>query len=363
MCCWMRCNGLIAYPLLLEPQYDRKIWGGRRLETVLGKALPGPELIGESLESGDDAVVSNGQFAGRMLKELVELDGCGLLGRHGLAASEPFCDFPLLVKFIDATAVLSLQVHPDDEGARERGKRGKTEAWYIVQAEPGASLITGMSRMTDSDEVRDSIQDGSFEELLERRIVSGGECLVVPAGTVHAIGAGVLLYEVQQNCDLTYRLYDWGRVDAQGNPRDLHLEDALRSLRSERHALPVSPLRIDDWREMLAACRYFALERWSIAGGCSFIRSSDASFRLVSCIAGELSLHAPDSEPVDLATGRTALLPADLLGLRIEGNGTLLCSYVPDLDVDVVQPLLAAGHSLAELATLAGDTGDLSATR
>ena len=355
----MRWTGLIAYPLLLEPQYDPKIWGGRRLDTVLGKALPGPQPIGESLESGDDAVVSNGSLAGRTLRELVDLDGCGLLGEHGLAASQPFGDFPLLVKFIDASGVLSLQVHPDDEGARERGKRGKTEAWYIVQAEPDSSLITGMSRIAMPDEVRSSIEDGSFEELLERHTVSGGECLVVAAGTVHAIGAGVLLYEVQQNCDLTYRLYDWGRVDDRGNARELHLEDALTALRPARHARPMAPLRIDDWREMLAACRYFALERWSIDGERGLLNSSKG-FCLISCIRGAILIHAPDVEPVELATGRTALLPADLLEVVLRGDATLLCSYVPDLDADVIQRLLLAGHTRAEIASLAGDTGDLS---
>ncbi len=357
----MRWTGLIAYPLLLEPQYDRKIWGGRRLETVLGKALPGPEPIGESLESGDDAVVSNGPLAGRTLRALVDLDGRGLLGERGRAASEPFCDFPLLVKFIDASGVLSLQVHPDDEGARPRGKRGKTEAWYVVQAEPGSSLITGMSRMAQPDDVRSSIEDGSFEELLERRKVSGGECLVVAAGTVHAIGAGVLLYEVQQNCDLTYRLYDWGRVDEQGNPRELHLEDALRALRPERHAVPVAPLRIDDWRELLAACRYFALERWTIEGKRRVVDDRGASFRLISCIRGDLCIQCERSEPIRLETGRTALLPADLHDAMLDGDGTLLCSYVPDLEDDVVQPLLAVGFTRTQISTLAGDSGDLSA--
>ena len=353
---------MIAYPLLLEPQYDRKIWGGRRLQTVLGKALPDTEPIGESLESGDDAVVGNGPLAGRTLRELVELDASGLLGARGLAASQPFCDFPLLVKFIDASAVLSLQVHPDDEGACTRGKRGKTEAWYIVQGEPGANLITGMSRLADADEVRASIANGSFEDLLERREVAGGECLVVPAGTVHAIGQGVLLYEVQQNCDLTYRLYDWGRVDDRGNPRELHLEDALTALRPERHARPVAPLRVDEWREMLCACRYFALERWSIDGERGLLNASN-SFRLISCIQGAIGLHAPDMAPVELATGRTALLPADLLEVALLGSGTLLCSYVPDLENDVVQPLLASGHSRAEIATLAGDTHNLADTQ
>ncbi len=255
---------MISYPLLLEPHYDSKIWGGRRLETVLGKTLPESVPIGESLESGDDAVVINGPLAGRTLRDLVRQHGASLLGTLGLEASQPFGDFPLLVKFIDASDVLSLQVHPDDEGANDLGKRGKTEAWYIVEADPGSSLITGMSRRASMEDVRSSIDDGSFEELLERCHPLGGEGLMVPAGTMHAIGRGILLYEVQQNCDVTFRLYDWGRVDSNGYPRELHLELALPTLSSDRHAVSVQSLRRDDWREILVACRYFVLERWKI---------------------------------------------------------------------------------------------------
>ena len=131
---------VIAYPLLLEPHYDVKIWGGRRLETVLGKHLPDDGPVGESIESGGDARVVNGPLAGQTLNDLIARDGQALLGERGMTACGPFGDFPLLVKFIDASDVLSLQLHPDDDGARTLNKRGKTEAWYIVQAQPGAQL-------------------------------------------------------------------------------------------------------------------------------------------------------------------------------------------------------------------------------
>lgn len=350
---------VIAYPLLLEPQYDRKIWGGRRLETVLGKALPGSGPIGESLESGDDARVVNDRLAGRTLGDLVENEGHGLLGTRGLEASGSFGDFPLLVKFIDAADVLSLQVHPDDDGACSFGKRGKTEAWHVVAAEPGSSLITGISRSASAADVRASIGNGSFERLLRRCTVSGGESLLVPAGTMHAIGEGVLLYEVQQNCDITFRLYDWGRVDHHGKPRELHLDQALEALRPDRHAVPVQPLELDDWREVLVACRYFALERWRVTGTQPVDGAGGTTFRLLSCIAGRVRIVGGHWPPVDVALGQTVLLPADLPSAEVEGDGTLLCSYIPDLRSDVVRPLLNVGHAATQIARLAGDTGHL----
>jgi mannose-6-phosphate isomerase len=352
---------VIGYPLLLEPVYDPKIWGGRRLETVLGKPLPGAEPIGEALESGDDAGVSNGPLAGRKLSDLIACAAEALLGARGLEASAPFGTFPLLVKFIDAADILSLQLHPDSEAAAALGKRGKTEAWYIVQSEPHAALITGMSRAADANEVRRRIADGSFEELLERREVRPGESLIVPAGTMHAIGAGVLLYEVQENSDITFRLYDWGRVDAQGRPRELHLEHALDSLRHDRHALVTEPLARDDWREVLAACRYFVLERWRVAGARPVASTEAASFRLLSCIAGELTIRAAGADPVTLPLGRTVLLPADLPEVVLDGEATVLCSWIGDLIDDVARPLLAMGHPINAIELLGGQTGDMNA--
>ena len=352
---------VIGYPLLLEPVYDPKIWGGRRLEAVLGKPLPYAEPIGEALESGDDAVVANGPLAGQTLGDLIECDAAALLGSRGLAASAPFGTFPLLVKFIDAADVLSLQLHPDSDAAAALGKRGKTEAWYIVQSEPKATLITGMSRAADAAEVRRRIGDGTFEQLLERREVRPDDSLIVPAGTMHAIGAGVLLYEVQENSDITFRLYDWGRVDSQGKPRELHLEHALDSLRHDRHAVITRPLARDDWREVLAACRYFVLERWRVNGTRALAATGNVSFRLLSCIAGELTIRAAAAEPVALRLGRTVLLPADLPEVTLDGRATVLCSWIGDLAEDVARPLLAAGHSRETIALLGGQTDDMAA--
>ena len=350
---------MIGYPLLLRPQYDEKVWGGRRLETVLGKSLPREATIGESLETGDAAVVANGPLAGRTLGELARAAADALLGTRGRLASGPFGDFPLLVKFIDASDVLSVQVHPDDQGALALGKRGKTEAWYVVQAEPGAALITGLVDAVTADEVRAALGVGRLEALLERRTVSRGDTLMVPAGTVHAIDAGVLLYEIQENSDLTFRLYDWSRVGLDGRPRDLHVDDALLALTPGRRATVTPALPLTEQRAVLAACRYFTLERWTLDGEFVVPGSGGASFHLLSCVDGACELRGGACDGVRLERGQTAVLPADLADCRVVGRATVLDGWVADLEKDVVTPLLAAGHQLEEIALLGGSTGDL----
>lgn len=310
----------IGEPLPLEPVYDAKIWGGRRLER-LGKRLP-DGAIGESLESGGGARIRAGRFAGQTVDTLVRAAPKALLGSLGLAASGTFDDLPLLVKLIDANDDLSIQVHPTDALAPP-GKRGKTEAWLVLDAEPGASLITGL---------RGSVDMARIEAQLVRHEVRAGDVWFVPAGTVHAIGRGVLLYEIQEASDVTWRLYDWGR------PREVHVAESLRVARQDGEALAVTPLALAAGREMLVACRYFALERWTLAGSGELARNP-RSFRVATLLAGGLRIAG-----VRVLAGDSLLLPADLPDVTIEGDGTLLIGYVPDLDVDVIGPLRAAGH-------------------
>lgn len=348
----------IGYPLLLQPRYDEKLWGGRRLETVLGKTLPTDAPVGESLESGDSATVANGPLAGQTLGELAARYPAALLGQRGERASEPFHDFPLLVKFIDATDILSLQVHPDDDAAAPLGKRGKTEAWHIIHADPGATLITGLHAGVTAQQVREAIAQGTFEDLILREPVRSGDTLIVPAGTVHAIDAGILLYEIQENSDITYRLYDWGRVDSQGRPREVHVDDALRSMVPGRRAVKTVPLAREERRSVLAACRYFTLERWSVQGDLPVPDTGGASFWLLSTIAGECAVRA-GGETVPLAAGQTVLLPACLSGATLTGEATVLAGWIADLAHDVVGPLLDAGHDPEQIGLLGGATGDL----
>lgn len=323
-------SAAIGEPLLLAPIFDQKPWGGRRLMGY-GKSLPdGP--IGESLESGAAACIVGGRFNDWTIGRLVERFPHELLGSRGITASGRFGDFPLLIKLIDANEDLSIQVHPDD-GQAPADRRGKTEAWLILDAQPGASLITGIDGPLDIDRI---------EAQLLRRTVRPGDVYFVPAGTVHAIGGGVLLYEVQQASDVTYRLYDWGR------PRETHVADALRVARAHGEARRIEPLRLDEQRDMLVACDFFALERWKVAGGWdAAVAAQTDTFRIMTVLDGTVAIGQRLFE-----MGMSVVLPADMPAAVVRGDGTILVAYVPHIERDVIAPLLAAGHHRAAIDAL-----------
>lgn len=228
-------------PLIFAPLYRRYLWGGRRFATSLGRQLPDGEDFAESWElvdHGDDqSVVSAGPHAGMTLGALAQDHGADLLGRQ---APQP--GFPLLFKFLDANRDLSVQVHPDDARAARlaRPDRGKTEAWYVVDAEPGAKIYAGLAPGVDLPILAEALRRGRCDEVLHAFEARRGDCVFIPAGTVHAIGAGVLVAEIQQASDVTYRLHDWGRVGADGRPRALHIEAGLEAV---TRFGPVEPVR------------------------------------------------------------------------------------------------------------------------
>ena len=229
------------YPLTFEPIYKERVWGGERLREALGKQLTGAAPVGESWElvdlSGDQSRVAAGSRAGATLHDLIQMDGEALLGPAALDGER----FPLLVKYIDASQTLSVQVHPDREAAERLGGRPKSEAWYILDAEPDAVLYLGLEPGLTAESLRAALAAGEVESLVRRIPVRRGDLFPVPPGTVHAIGAGVLLAEVQQPSDTTYRVYDWGRVGLDGRPRELHVEQALQSIHFD--AEPRGPVR------------------------------------------------------------------------------------------------------------------------
>jgi mannose-6-phosphate isomerase len=326
-----RTTDQIAVPLLLAPSYDAKTWGGRRLES-LGKLLP-PGKIGESLESGPEAVIDGGPFDGVTLGALSRTHARALFGSRGVAVAASFNDFPLLVKLIDANDDLSVQVHPDDASA-PAGKRGKTEAWYILDAQPGARIVSG---------VRGPIEIDRISEQLVETVVQPGEVYFVPAGTVHAIGAGVLLYEIQQASDVTWRLFDWGR------PREIHVEAALAAAHPDRFAVRIEPLRLTDDRDLLVACRHFALERFRVNGRVS-LGSFPEAFRVMTVLEGDVTIAG-----VLVRSGATAVLPADLPGQTLDGYGSFLLGYIPELESDIRRPLLDAGHDRDAIRRMGAD--------
>lgn len=337
-------------PIQLEATLHETIWGGQNLATIAGKRLPSGAEVGESWETEVGNHALNPPYAGQTLGQLVDVLGEALVGQRSLEVFGP--RFPLLAKFIDAQDKLSVQVHPNDAYAREHegGKLGKTEAWYILHAEPTAQLVYGVSRPTTRDEVRQAIADTRLESLLHYFTVRAGDVVYVPAGTVHAIGAGIVLYELQEYSDITYRLYDYGRLQANGQPRELHVERSLDVMRFEPASrdtvrpVAIPPETSSAHGRVLVACPYFMLEEVTLAGEVSGTTSAN-SCEILSVLAGACEVATPNGPPARLALGDTAVLPAHLgaYTLRAE-SARFLRSYVPTAD-DALLRLWQAGQA------------------
>ena len=342
------------YPLLLRAIPHEKIWGGKNLARRLGKATAPGALIGETWEAWDGCVIENGEQAGMTLRDLITRDAAGILGA---TARDP--RFPLLFKFIDAQADLSVQVHPDAAAAQtmENYPFGKTEAWYIIHAEPNATLIHGFHRNTTREQIQASLANNSLPDLLCSVPVKSGDVFFVPAGTVHAITRGIVLAEIQENSDITYRLYDWGRG---GKGRELHIAQSLRVANlkgASDHNIPRLTIQRKEYdRHLLVACRYFSYELFDLRGA---TRIELDKFNIVSFIAGaaEVSYGTGSEKSVRAKRGETFVLPARLGRVDITPSETpcqMLRAYVPDLRADVIAPLVHAGHREKEILRLGG---------
>ena len=336
----------LAAPLRLAPILKRIRWGGRKLGDRLGKDLgPGGDWA-ESWEvsdhGADQSVVAGGPFAGWALERLVKERNAELFGTHAeLPGGGTREQFPLLVKFLDAADTLSVQVHPDDAKAKtyDPAENGKTEAWVILDADPGACLYAGLKPGTDADALRTASEAGTVADLLHRFEVSPGDCVFIPAGTVHAIGAGVLLAEIQQSSDLTFRLYDWGYVGPDGNPREIHLDESIACTDFARGPVdPVTPRPLPGpsaASERLVAGEFFVIDRH--AGTAPFPVGADDGgtgdrFRVLMTVAGAAALTG-DFDRVELSLGDTVLVPAACGAVTVEPGGdgvTLLDGYLPD---------------------------------
>lgn len=298
-------------PLEFEPLLKRIRWGGRRLER-LGKRIGSENDYAESWElsdHGDDqSTVLGGEFEGWPLHRLVEERNQELFGRHaGLK------QFPLLVKFLDANDRLSVQVHPNDEQAKQYDPKenGKTEAWVIVDAQPGSRLFAGLKQGVTPDQLRQASNDGTVEELLHSFEVTPGECVFIPAGTVHAIGEGILLAEIQQMSNITFRLYDWGKVGPDGKPRQVHIEESIACTDFSRGPVhPVEPKRTEHrsgLTDELVRCDYFVMRRHVLER--NYRIPADNRFHVLMALEGTGDLVCGDAA-MRFPTGRTALVPA-----------------------------------------------------
>ncbi len=310
------------YPLLIQPALHTRVWGGRRLASLLNKTLPSDEPYGEAWELHDSTTVLNGKLAGQTIGALVGEYGAALIG----AGNDPAEGFPLLVKFLDANQFLSVQVHPNDEQAHvlEGDPRGKTEAWVILAAEPQAQLVIGVQEGTTREEMAAAIRENRLESLLVYAKVGVGDVLYLAANTVHALGDGLVIYEIQQSSDITYRLYDWGRVGLDGQPRQLHIEKGVQV--SNINSLPLLTHPDEEGSiTTLIAGDYFKTLRYSLTDETLEVETS-GKFHALTCIAGQVQVESA-GESVTMNLGQTVLIPASLPAYTLQGTGKILNSF------------------------------------
>lgn len=316
-----------------KPILKSMLWGGEKILPYKG-IVSEQKQIGESWEiSGvkdNESVVAEGPDAGMMLPALLERDGAKLLGK---ANYERFGnEFPLLIKFIDARQDLSIQVHPNDEQAWERHQsKGKTEMWYVVDADPGSSLRSGFAKQVTPEEYEASIADNTITDLLAEYDIHAGDLFFLPAGRIHSIGAGAFIAEIQQTSNITYRIYDFNRVDANGNPRELHTEQSkavidysvLDDYRTHYEAE-------DNKRVELVSCPYFTTSLYNLTEQQSIDLSNLDSFVIIICTEGEGNITDNNGEQIQIRQGESILVPATATSLDIvpDGKMKILTSWI-----------------------------------
>jgi len=318
----------MLYPFTFRPIFKERVWGGRALERLYRKPLPPKVPIGESWEisdrSGDVSVIANGPLAGKDLRWLMEHHERELLGDAKSANGR----FPLLIKILDAQEKLSLQVHPPAHKAAELRGEPKTEAWYIADAAPGAELYVGLKRGVTRAQFEKKIQTGDVAECFHRVPVRAGDTMFLPSGRVHAIGAGLVIFEIQQNSDTTYRVFDWNRVGLDGKPRELHVEQSLASIDFNDFEPALVPGEFTEKnkikRRRLAMNPLFQIEEFRAVSGSSITIGSGRP-RIVAAVMGELLVRGGSLE-VPLSAGQFCLVPAALkdVSLTAKTSATFL---------------------------------------
>ena len=285
------------YPLLFEPIVNKRLWG--------------EEVWALSALSNNESVVTNGVLKGNTLPELVEIFMGDLVGDEVFNRYET--EFPLLFKFIDARDRLSVQVHPDDEYSDFRyGTNGKTEMWYVLDSQPEAEIILGFNRNVTENEIRRYLRQNSLEDLLQYFNVKKGDAVFIPSGTVHSLGAGLHVAEIQQSSDITYRLYDYGRRDKDGNLRDLHINDAIEVLYKGRTEGGLLDYDKSQKKALLKQCQYFTTNLLTPDGAMLRDYSSIDSFIVYMCVEGLAEVRTVNNEPVVVGNGQAMLLPAKI---------------------------------------------------
>jgi len=310
------------YPLVMQPMFHTRVWGGRRLESIMHKTLPDDQPYGESWEMHDTTAVANGPLAGQTIGDLVRQYGAEMIGPN----NNPDEGMPLLVKILDANDWLSVQVHPDDAQAKhlEGDPRGKTEAWIVLFADPGARLVIGLRPGTTRAAAAEAIKEGNLEALLVSVEVHEGNVLYIAANTIHALGPGVMIYEIQQSSDITYRMYDWNRLGLDGKPRPLHVDKALEV--SSFSGLPAIHHTIMADGELLSG-PYFVTWQHKLHNT-PLTLPTQGHFHTLTCIECTVSVSA-NAHTETLHAGQTALIPAALDVFTLDGAGRVLRSFQP----------------------------------
>lgn len=313
------------YPLKFKPVFDDRVWGGDKIRTILGLDFAPYDRCAEawllSGVEGKQTVVANGFLAGNEINELVEIYMDELVGGKVFDTSGSI--FPLLIKFIDAREWLSIQVHPDDELAWKRNMpNGKTEMWYVLEADENARLISGFSKKVTQQQYLRYLQDKKLPELLNYEPVKAGDVFFMPAGRIHALGPGILLTEIQQTSDATYRIYDWDRVDSNGRGRELHTEQALAAI--DYNVYPDYrtrySARINETSE-LVSCPYFTTNLLELAQPLQKDYEELDSFVIYICLEGGMILKYDGDEKIALRKGEVVLLPASLDRVELFPDG------------------------------------------
>ena len=317
----------MAYPLKFKTIYKDKIWGGNKIKKLLNKDYGDLPKCGETWElsavPGDISVVSNGLWRGQDFKSLLVQHGAAIMG---VKLYEKFgTDFPLLIKFIDANQDLSIQVHPDDALAKKRHQGlGKTEMWYVLQADPKASLITGFNRPMSQGEYLKKFESGNLMEILNQEQVAKGDVFFLPAGRIHTIGKGLLIAEIQQTSDITYRIHDFGRTDDQGNERDLHIEESLEAIDyTYQSNYKTSYDEESNKRVSLVTCPYFVTNKLSLTDKKTLKAPQIAGFKIYMCVEGSAKIVNGDEETL-LVKGETVLIPAILSTYEIKADAEVI---------------------------------------
>jgi mannose-6-phosphate isomerase len=316
------------YPLQFQPILKDRIWGGTKLKTYLNKPITS-EITGESWEistvENDVSVIANGFHEGKSLNELINEFPEAVLGTK--VYKQFGKQFPLLFKYLDAREDLSIQVHPHDELAKERHSSfGKTEMWYVMQADDDARLIVGFKEKSSPEEYLKSLEDKTIIDILDTKNVKKGDVFFLETGTVHAIGAGTVIAEIQQTSDITYRIYDFDRVDASGNTRELHVDLALDAINYEVVNAEKNYLKVENESNEIVNCKYFTTNFIPLDGNLAVAKNNE-SFTVYMCVEGFFDLNYK-GELFHYNTGDTLLIPAEMTEFEILGKASILEIYI-----------------------------------